>query len=273
MHFTASDGLRIAYTIDDFTPPWKPRETLLLMHPAMGRKERYFSWVPRLSEQFRVVRMDLRGHGESGVPPKDEPLLMSRLTQDVRELLAEIGCESAHCVGNSAGGYILQRLEIDTPGYIKTLALYGSTPGLKNSNATSWVEPIRRMGLRDFIATTIPDRFPADAEPGMIDWYLDGIGRNDDDFIIKFVTLMTQQDYAEEMHRITCPTLVVIPGSGSVSPEYAYEPMRKHIPDVTVKTYANAPHTVCDFMAKECIDDLFAFLSRHIPREVAALGR
>jgi pimeloyl-ACP methyl ester carboxylesterase len=272
MQFTASDGLKIAYEIDDFTPPWKTPQTMLLLHPAMGWKERWFSWVPRLAKHFRVVRMDLRGHGASGVPPKEEPLLMERLVQDVRELLAEIGCESVHAAGNSAGGYILQRLAIDSPRQLKTLALYGSTPGLKNSNAASWVAPIREKGLRAFIATTVPDRFPPDAPPAMIDWYLDGVGRNDDEYIVKFVTLMTQQDYAEEMHRIACPTLVVIPGAFGVSPSHAYEPMRKNIPDVTVKTYENAQHTVCDFMPDRCLDDLFAFLSRKIPRDVIDFG-
>lgn len=272
MHFSASDGRKIAYAIDDFTPPWKTPETMLLLHPAMGWKGRWFSWVPRLARHFRVVRMDLRGHGDSDVPPKDEPLLMERLVQDVRELLAKVGCSSVHAAGNSAGGYILQRLAIDSPQYLKTLALYGSTPGLKHSNATSWVAPIREKGLRAFIATTVRDRFPPDADPRMLEWYLDGVGRNDDDFIIKFVSLMTQQDYGAEMHRIACPTMVVIPGAFGVSPDYAYDPMRKDIPDVTVHTYANAQHTVCDFMPDRCIDDLFAFLSRRIPRDVIDFG-
>jgi hypothetical protein len=48
--------------------------------------------------------------------------------------------------------------------------------------------------------------------------------------------------------------------------------MRKNIPDVTVKTYENAQHTVCDFMPDRCLDDLFAFLSRKIPRDVIDFG-
>jgi alpha-beta hydrolase superfamily lysophospholipase len=35
-YFTATDGIRIHYTIDDFAPPWKPRGTVLLLHAAMG---------------------------------------------------------------------------------------------------------------------------------------------------------------------------------------------------------------------------------------------
>src|SRR5207237_2373140 len=83
-HFNASDGLKLAYTIDDFTDPWLKVPTLLLLHAAMGHSQRYYAWVPRLSRHYRVVRMDLRGHGESEVPPAEPPLTMERLVQDTR---------------------------------------------------------------------------------------------------------------------------------------------------------------------------------------------
>ena len=82
--FLASDGSRIAYTIDDFTDPWRPPETLLLLHAAMGSSRRWYAAVPPLARHYRVVRMDLRGHGESQVPPPEPPLTMDRLVQDVR---------------------------------------------------------------------------------------------------------------------------------------------------------------------------------------------
>ena len=64
-HFTASDGLQLAYAIDDFTDPWTSASTLLLLHAAMGHSGHYYAWVPRLSRHYRVVRVDLRGHGAS----------------------------------------------------------------------------------------------------------------------------------------------------------------------------------------------------------------
>ena len=76
--FTASDGARLAYYIDDFTDPWKPAPTLLLLHAAMGSAKRYFAWVPSLVRHYRVVRMDLRGHGSSQVPPAVRPLTLVR---------------------------------------------------------------------------------------------------------------------------------------------------------------------------------------------------
>ena len=89
--FTASDGVRLAYYIDDFTDPWQQAPTLLLLHAAMGSARRYYAWVPALARHYRVVRMDLRGHGGSEIPPADRALTLDRLVADVAELMDHLG--------------------------------------------------------------------------------------------------------------------------------------------------------------------------------------
>src|SRR5580765_7918621 len=84
--FAASDGLSLAYYADDFTDPWNPAPTLLLLHAAMGSARRYFAWVPHLAREWRVVRLDLRGHGASRVPGPEQALTLERLVADVAEL-------------------------------------------------------------------------------------------------------------------------------------------------------------------------------------------
>ena len=41
--FAASDGLTLAYYVDDFTDPWRTPDTLLLLHAAMGSALRWFN--------------------------------------------------------------------------------------------------------------------------------------------------------------------------------------------------------------------------------------
>ena len=98
--FTASDGYRISFGIDDFTDPWRSPQTLLLLHAAMGSSRRWYAAVPVLARHYRVLRMDLRGHGESQVPPAEPSLSMGRLVQDVHELLDHLGCGPVRVVGN-----------------------------------------------------------------------------------------------------------------------------------------------------------------------------
>lgn len=74
-----------------------------------------------LSPQFRVITIDLRGHGES-----DAPLWHYSLDQaadDVRGLLDYLSIRHAVFVGLSMGGYILFAFYRKYPRYVKGLVL------------------------------------------------------------------------------------------------------------------------------------------------------
>src|SRR5258707_14225914 len=103
--FTTSDDVRLAYYIDDYTDPWRQADTLLLLHAAVGHAKRFYAWVPGLCPHYRVVRLDLRGHGASEGPPAASTLDMNRLGTDAAELLDHLGIKSCPIVANSAGGY------------------------------------------------------------------------------------------------------------------------------------------------------------------------
>jgi len=261
--FNASDGLKLAYSIDDFTDPWLKPPTLLLLHAAMGHSRRYYAWVPLLSRHYRVVRMDLRGHGESAVPPAEPPLTMERLVQDTRETLDHLGLKSAHVVGNSAGGYIGQQLAMNSPERVASLMLFGSTPGLRNSQAASWIPRVAKDGLRKFLADTISDRFPvARTDPRHIEWFLDEAAKNDTGYIARFVGLMSSLEWSDQLNRIKCPTLVVYPGAETVGSTHNYDAMRDRIPDVEMIAYEGLPHNICDSVPDRCADDVLRFLAK-----------
>lgn len=263
-NFTTSDGLSLAYYIDDFTNPWAKAPTVLLLHAAMGSARRWFGWVPHLCRAYRVVRLDLRGHGASQVPPADRALTLERLVADVVELLDHLGLAAVHVAGNSAGGYLGQQLAMTRPERVTSLSLYGSTPGLKNSQAPSWIPQIQAKGMRGFLAETIRDRLPADADQGLVEWFLDEAAKNNPAFIGKFVLLMASYDWSGEVDRIACPTMVVIPGAETVGTLDNYEPFRR-LRDVAFRVYDGLPHNICDAVPDRCAADLRDFLDRRFP--------
>ena len=119
--FTNRDGLSIAWQLDSFAAPWSTPDTVLLLHAAMGSSQRWFRWMPRLASRYRVLRMDLRGHGLSQIPPPDQAFSLAHLVGDVLELLDREAPGAVHVVGNSAGGYVAQRLAIEHPGRVRRL--------------------------------------------------------------------------------------------------------------------------------------------------------
>ncbi len=259
----ASDGIRLGYCIDDFADPWKAAPVLLLLHAAMGSARRYYAWVPPLSRHYRVVRMDLRGHGSSQVPPADRELTLDRLVRDVIELMDHLDCANAHIIGNSAGGYLGQQLAMNHGERVRSLMLFGSTPGLKQSQAPSWIPQIQAKGMRAFLAETIADRLPLDkVDPELVEWFLDEAAKNDPAYIGKFVLLMASYDWSDQLHRILCPTLVVVPGAEPIGSTANYEPFRRHVRDVEMRVYEGAPHNICDAFPDRCAGDVLDFLGR-----------
>ena len=260
--FASKDGLKIAYCVDDFTDPWRASDTLLLLHAAMGNARRWFKWVPPLARKYRVVRMELRGHGGSQIPKPDQGFSLSLLVDDALELLDSLGVKSAHVVGNSAGGYVSQQLAIHHAARVKTLAIYGSTPGLKNSHAATWIPLVKERGLRRFLADTIHERFDKTADPGLVEWFLDQAGSNDPAFIARFVLHMTTHDFMDDLSKIRCPTLIVAAGKEQIGPASAYGEMQKRIEGSELKLYDTAGHNICDGYADRCVEDLLAFLKK-----------
>ena len=263
--FDASDGNRLSYYVDDFTDPWIKPSVLLLLHAAMGHSKRWYALVPALCRQYRVVRLDLRGHGDSQVPSADAPLTMDRLVQDVRELLDHLNTGPVHIVGNSAGGYVAQNLAMQSPERVRSLVLFGSTPGLKESQAHTWLPRVAKEGLRNFLAATIEDRFPPGHDPRHVKWFLDEAGKNDTAYVGRFVGLMTTLWWMDELHRIQCPTLIVAPGAETVGHLGNYEKMRERIPKAELVTYEGLPHNICDIVPERCAADILAFLRKHFP--------
>lgn len=259
--FQTSDNLALSYAIDDFSDPWRPRRDLVLLHSAMSSKQRFFGWMPLLSRAFRVIRLDTRGHGESALPAPDSPLSVARLTQDVVELLDHLDLERAHFVGASAGGYICQRLAIEVPERVMSISMFGSTPGFKGGQTAKWLPRIREMGLRNFLAATIDDRLPLEqVDPALVEWFLDQAGGNDQAYIERFISLMDGEDWSDELSRIRCPALLVIPGLGKIGDYEGFARMHQSIPDLTVKTYEGMPHNVWDAVPQRCAADVIDFI-------------
>jgi pimeloyl-ACP methyl ester carboxylesterase len=261
--FKTSDDMEIAYYVDDYTDPWTSPPPLLLLHAAMGHAARFYAWVPKLARHYRVIRMDLRGHGASQVPSETAGLSMDRLVADVAELLDHLACPSVHVVGNSAGGYVAQNLAMTSPERVRSLALFGSTPGLKHSQAASWLPRVAKDGLRRFLAETISDRFPVSAAEGLVTWFLDEAAKNDAAYIGRFIGLMTTLDWSAELGRIKCPTLIVMPGGETVGSLKNYDVMLEKIEHVQGITYEGLPHNICDSVPDRCVEDVMAFLRWH----------
>ena len=111
-----------------------------------------------LSEHFRVVRYDTRGHGGSPVP--QGPYDIDDLADDVVALLDTLGVEKAHVVGLSLGGMTGMRLAARNPDRVDRLVVLCTGARLEPSSA--W---------HDRAATVRANGSTAVAEAVVARWY------------------------------------------------------------------------------------------------------
>lgn len=264
VEFTASDGLKLQYCIDDFSDPWRPREPLILIHAAMGSSRRLYKWIPVLARHFCIVRPDLRGHGRSQIPGPTQ-LTLDRLVDDVIELADRVGAQRFHVAGSSAGAVVAMQTTLDHPDRVLTVTNFASTPGLKRSNIDTdrWVRDIRAKGLRRFLEETIDERFPDMADRGFVQWFIDESARTDQDLFCRFAPMMKAVDQTDRLREIRCPMLNVVPGHDPLGSLTQYAVYREHVPHCEFIVYDGLPHNITDSVPERCAQDLLRFLLKH----------
>lgn len=117
-----SDGTEISYDAAGEGP------AVVLLHGSALSKAiwRGLGYVSAL-EGFRVVRIDLRGHGRSGKPEHAEAYRMSRHIGDVIAVLDAEGIETAHAVGYSLGSRVAFSLAATAQDRTRSLTALGGT--------------------------------------------------------------------------------------------------------------------------------------------------
>jgi 3-oxoadipate enol-lactonase len=114
------DGARIAWEEAGDGP------VVLLVHGIGSSRRTWDSMVgPLVASGHRVVRLDLRGFGDSVSPPGS--FGMDDFLGDLVAFVDALGLGELHLVGHSLGGMIAQRYALEHPGRIRSLTLASTT--------------------------------------------------------------------------------------------------------------------------------------------------
>jgi magnesium chelatase accessory protein len=86
--------------------------SLLLIHGTGASTHSWRGMLPSLARDFKVLAIDLPGHGFSGMPPAAQ-LSMPAMARALGELLTQLKLQPALLVGHSAGAAIAIRMVLD----------------------------------------------------------------------------------------------------------------------------------------------------------------
>jgi pimeloyl-ACP methyl ester carboxylesterase len=121
-HAPAESGSELFFKDDWLGAPWVKPEAALLIHGNDESSVSWFGWVPRMAQEFRLLRPDLPGFGNSPIPQNYEWSIAS-LATTLSRLLDHLGVDAAHIIGAKTGGAIGMQFAADYPRRTRTLTI------------------------------------------------------------------------------------------------------------------------------------------------------
>ena len=148
------DGLRLEVRTRGAGRP------LLLLHGFTGRGTSWADHAPPLARRFRLVIVDLPGHGRSATAPPAR-MTVEATADCLAGVLAHLDASPAHVLGYSLGARVALRLAVTHPDAVDRLVLESPSAGIADpaQRATrraadeALAVRIERDGIADFVTS------------------------------------------------------------------------------------------------------------------------
>ncbi|MBA2311121.1 MAG: 3-oxoadipate enol-lactonase [Pseudonocardiales bacterium] len=193
-------------------------------------------WAPQaaaLANRFRVLRIDLRGHGDSPVP--EPPYRMADLAGDALAVLDALDIERAAWCGLSLGGMVCLCVASEQPQRVSRLVLSSTTAGFPD--AAPWRDRIAAVaaGGTAAVADSVVSRWftpgYAAAHPAEVDTVREMVVGTDDSGYLGCCQAVEVWDHRARLGAVTAPTLVIGGAHDASTPVQLHTaPLAEHIP-------------------------------------------
>jgi 3-oxoadipate enol-lactonase len=237
--------------------------TLILSNSLGTNFSMWDAQIAAFEKQFRVLRYDKRGHGQSSVPPS--PYSVSELTGDILALADFLRIDRFHFCGLSIGGMIGMTLALQSSERLHKLVLCSTAP--KIGTRESWntrIETVRTQGMKA-IARTTPERWFTPGflakSPEVIPAIMQAIESMNPEGYIGGCCAVRDFDAQTRVSQIRVPALVISATHDPAAPPLAGQFLTEHIPGsryaelnashiANIEDAANFTPKVLDFLSE-----------------------
>ncbi len=192
--FVETNGVKIYYEVHGEGDP------LVLLHGLTMTHEMWSAWINELSEGYKVISIDMRGHGRS-TNPKGE-FTHKQSASDIYGLLDHLRIDEFNAMGWSSGAMTLMHMVTSDPSRFQSLVLIGSAP--------YFTQPTREFLARinyDYVSQNKPDwmEYMKILQPGGDAQIINLLG-----YYGQMAETYTDMNFTKPyLSTITCPTLII----------------------------------------------------------------
>ena len=256
--------LTMHYEIDDFTDPWRPAETVMLLHGNCESSASWFGWVPHLAREFRVLRPDMRGYGRSTPVPRDFPWTIDVVIDDFVRLLDALKIDRVHLVGAKIAGFIARRFAARCPERIRTLTVIGTPPPVYDvaARVESLTAEIERDGIEGWARRSMAGRLGSNFPAAGVEWWIQLMAKTPVSSQICFVRNIPKADITADLPKIQCPTLVITTEGSALGSVETTRAWQQTIPNSRLLVLPGDSYHVAASDADRCAEETLAFI-RH----------
>lgn len=275
-YFEPEPGLKVHYTVDGV----EAGRDIILVHGFAASVHAWRPWVERLRDEYRLIAIDLPGHGLTAAPKGYRASLDSNAAL-VGELATHVGADRFVLAGNSMGGAVSLTYALENPERLEGLVLVDSAGWSGGEDAETEGPPLVFALLNNPFGRAILKLFDPKmfARGGLESAYLDE-SLVTDELVSRYAELalapghrdilLTQNSTPRQpitrdaLSNLKVPTLVMAGEEDRIIPVESSVEFAAAIPGAQLVTYPDGGHVPMEQLPNRSADDLRAFL-RSLP--------
>jgi pimeloyl-ACP methyl ester carboxylesterase len=263
--FITVNGLRLHYL--DWGSNEKP--PFIMLHGISRVAHQFDHLAPRFKNDYHVMAIDMRGHGDSAWSPEGA-YLVEDYVKDLEAFADQLNLRGLTLLGNSTGGRVVQVYAGLHPDRVSRLISEDVGPERTNDIASSFTRQVQQEAngwaseeellaqlkrtnaktpeeiLRSYARNAAKKR-----EDGRIVW------KRDPNLAKGFVPT----ELWRFVSAIKCPTIYILGGASRIVPPETQEQLKKTLPDVQVVVMPGLGHYPDQESTEEFVKILQAFLA------------
>ncbi|MGB9786325.1 MAG: alpha/beta fold hydrolase [Infirmifilum uzonense] len=231
---TSKDGVKLHYVVAGEGRP------IFFVH---GLGESFLTWRPQITffkdKGFRVIALDLRGHGESQVPSKR--VTMEGFALDVQSVLEAEGIEKAYMVGYSMGALVLLEFYKVSQTFFDKLVLEATAP----EYPPAMTEILENMSMHEIAQQVAEFAVSPVASQELKREIYEIVSRTDKRVYIQSAETATEKSYRSIIQSLKVPTLFISGELDYISPPEVVEEMSRLVSNsrkVVMRGVGHMPH-------------------------------